>query len=73
MDATGREAPFDWSHPLFAHGDLPVAGVSGTDAIAYCTWRSEHDGRPGQLPTEAEWPFAFGYENIKGLIQAVEA
>ena len=58
MDATGREPPRDWSHPLFAAADLPVVGVSWIDAAAYCAWRSGQDGRPIRLPTEAEWEFA---------------
>src|SRR5437667_436224 len=58
VDATRHEPPRDWSHPLFAQGDLPVVGVSWIDAVAYCAWRSGQDGRPVRLPTEAEWEFA---------------
>ena len=53
VDATRHELPREWSHPSFAHADLPVVGVSWFDAVAYCVWRSEHDGRPVRLPTEA--------------------
>jgi sulfatase modifying factor 1 len=56
--ATGHELPKEWSQPLFAQPDLPVVGVSWFDAVDYCAWRSERDGRAVRLPTEAEWEFA---------------
>ena len=34
---------------------LPVFGVNWHDAVAYCHWRSEQEGRVYRLPTEAEW------------------
>jgi serine/threonine-protein kinase len=34
---------------------LPVFGISFEDALAFCRWRSERDGLPFDLPTEAEW------------------
>lgn len=33
----------------------PVCGVAWDDAVAYCTWRSEREGRAFRLPTEMEW------------------
>src|SRR5262249_24652586 len=33
----------------------PVFGVSWHDAVAYCRWRTERDGREHRLPDDAEW------------------
>jgi len=33
----------------------PVFAVSWHDAVAYCDWKAEKDGRPYRLPTETEW------------------
>ncbi|GAB4562505.1 MAG: hypothetical protein Tsb0020_10910 [Haliangiales bacterium] len=33
----------------------PVCGISWHDAVAYCEWRSERDGRAYRLPTSVEW------------------
>jgi len=41
--------------PRFAHPEQPVVGVSWSDAVAYCEWRSEDTGRLHRLPSEAEW------------------
>jgi len=38
----------------------PVGGISWHDALAYCDWRGERDGRPYRLPTEEEWEKAAG-------------
>ena len=40
------------SHP---RSDLPVVSISWYDAVAYCAFRSEKDGRKYDLPTELEW------------------
>src|SRR5256885_4141757 len=58
VEVTRHEPPRDWWQPLFALPDLPVVGVSWLDAVDYCAWRSERDGRTVRLPTEAEWEFA---------------
>src|SRR5436190_1520250 len=53
-----HDLPRDWSHPAFARADLPVVGVNWFDAVAYCAWRSQEEGRRVRLPTEAEWELA---------------
>lgn len=34
-----------------------AAGVSWYDAVAFCKWLSDKDGKPYRLPTEAEWEY----------------
>jgi formylglycine-generating enzyme required for sulfatase activity len=42
-----------------SHGeDLPVVGVSYSDAVAFAAWLSQGSGRTYRLPTEAEFEFA---------------
>jgi formylglycine-generating enzyme required for sulfatase activity len=49
---------FCWSNPGYALSDnLPVTMVSYADAIAFCTWLSQRDGKVYRLPTEAEWEY----------------
>jgi formylglycine-generating enzyme required for sulfatase activity len=53
---------FDPSHrPKRIKGagdDHPVVYVTSLDAIRYCQWLGEKDGKNYRLPTEAEWEFA---------------
>jgi len=36
----------------------PVVNVSWNDAMAFCQWLSEKEGKKYELPTEAEWEYA---------------
>jgi formylglycine-generating enzyme required for sulfatase activity len=47
-----------WQVEGFGHDDRPVAGVNYHDAIAFCEWLSEKDGRSYRLPEVYEWEYA---------------
>ncbi len=48
--------PAYWNDPKFVfRDDLPVVGVSWFEALAYCSWLTEHSNFQYRLPTEAEW------------------
>jgi eukaryotic-like serine/threonine-protein kinase len=51
--------PFTWDRYGAPYGDdYPVVNVSWNDAMAFCDWLSQKDGRRYSLPTEAEWEYA---------------
>ncbi len=48
-----------WRSPgMEQHEEHPVLNLSWNDAVAYCRWLSEEEGREYRLPTEAEWEYA---------------
>lgn len=53
----GFSAGMDWK-ALALGPDHPVRLVSWNDAVAFCKWLSEKEGRRYRLPTEAEWEYA---------------
>lgn len=57
IEATGYKAPIGWKDNKFlpGTGNEPVAGVSWTDANAYCEWLSKELNATVRLPSEAEW------------------
>jgi formylglycine-generating enzyme required for sulfatase activity len=55
-EATGVEVPTDKHTHLGL--DVPVRRVTWFDAMAYCKWMSEREGKTVRLPTEAEWEYA---------------
>ena len=55
----GISAEYSWRNAGFEQTDEhPVVNVSWNDAVAFCEWLSDKEGREYRLPTEAEWEYA---------------
>jgi len=59
--------PRYWDDPRFNGDDLPVAGVSWFEAMAFARWASLLTGENIRLPSEAEWEWAARGDNPKTL------
>ena len=54
-----QDAKHTWKNTGFEQTDEhPVVLVSWNDAVAFCNWLSNKDGKEYRLPSEAEWEFA---------------
>jgi formylglycine-generating enzyme required for sulfatase activity len=57
LEAGGQSAPPHWIDGYMPRdqADHPVVNVNYDEAVAYCRWLSEMEGKHYRLPTEAEW------------------
>ena len=55
LQTTSTDEPRGWRDAAFADPDQPAVGMNWFEAVAYCEWLSQREGRPFRLPTEAEW------------------
>jgi formylglycine-generating enzyme required for sulfatase activity len=52
-------AEFHWDNPGFPQGEEnPVINITQGDALAFCDWLSEKEGKDYTLPSDDQWEFA---------------
>ena len=57
--AGGYKPMFSWRFVGFDQtDDHPVINVSWNDAVAFCAWLSQKEGKSVDLPREAEWEYS---------------
>ena len=58
-DFEGLKPDYNWKNPGFEQtDDHPVVNVTWNDAVAFCDWLSNKEGKTYRLPTEAEWEYS---------------
>ncbi len=62
---TKRTTPRSWHDRRWNLPNHPVVGVSWFEALAFCAWLSEIEGKSVCLPCEEEWEYAA--RGVKGL------
>jgi formylglycine-generating enzyme required for sulfatase activity len=54
-----EKSSFNWRSTGFPQSDEhPVVNVTWNDAVAFCQWLSNKEGKQYGLPTEAQWEYA---------------
>jgi formylglycine-generating enzyme required for sulfatase activity len=54
----GRKPKYSWRNTGWEQTDRhPVVNVTWNDAVAFCEWLSQKEGKTYRLPAEAEWEY----------------